>query len=482
MKFTRYLEDTQTPEWKRAYIDYRIFKERIRAIRRVQDGMALPVDSYSNSQLNHQAGSMLSVIVQSESGENSPATSSVNWPERDRSPSPPRVRTEGRSRPLLERGPPLHGTRTPQNDAPPSPGGLAPRNPSRPPFERRLSLHRTHTSQSNVTPPSPGGAAAPNTGRPPIERRISLDPTPSPPSPGGVAATTTTRRPKITLPQLIVRQPTNRSSITRQWTNNSMARQGDTIPPSPAIPPLTPASRVFKGLSHLIGPSRHPYSELSLHALIPLLSPQELAFFAALDSELQKVETFYVDRENAMKIRTRDLEVQLRELNEHRRLFDAAHPETLGPHIFNATQILGFLRRLPFVGAEKPAVECVQVESETIDVPSGHKMDEKQAETGRGQEHLDPKAYLYARRKLKKAVLEHYRGLEMLHNYRVLNIYGFRRVLNKFEKATKIPAQRAYMEEKVEKSAFSSDETLRTMMEDMQNVFAASFAETERRP
>ncbi|KAL4256368.1 hypothetical protein AB1N83_012317 [Pleurotus pulmonarius] len=34
MKFARYLEETQTPEWKKAYIDYRGLKKRITAIRR----------------------------------------------------------------------------------------------------------------------------------------------------------------------------------------------------------------------------------------------------------------------------------------------------------------------------------------------------------------------------------------------------------------------------------------------------------------
>jgi SPX domain protein involved in polyphosphate accumulation len=64
------------------------------------------------------------------------------------------------------------------------------------------------------------------------------------------------------------------------------------------------------------------YSSLSLQALIPLLSPQELAFFSALDGELQKVEAFYLSREREMSARTKSLEAQLRELNEHRRLFD----------------------------------------------------------------------------------------------------------------------------------------------------------------
>ncbi|KAJ7906259.1 EXS family-domain-containing protein [Mycena leptocephala] len=120
------------------------------------------------------------------------------------------------------------------------------------------------------------------------------------------------------------------------------------------------------------------------------------------------------------------------------------------------------------------------VDSIAVDVSSGLKTDDDRIETGPCPDHLDPKEYQHARRKLKKAVLEHYRGLEMLHNYRILNIYGFRRVLNKFEKATKIPAQRAYMEEKVEKCTFYSDETLRNMMDEMQNIFATSFAAGDR--
>ncbi|KAJ7158187.1 EXS family protein/ERD1/XPR1/SYG1 family protein [Mycena crocata] len=454
MKFTRYLEDTQTPEWKRAYIDYRIFKERIRAIRRAQDRMGLPIDSglYSNSP---RPGSMLSVIVQSESGDHSSGTSSIHLPieKRDLTFVSTQRHTDGPSRHLPE---------------------------------RRLSLPRTQTSQSNVTPPSPGGvpATTTNTGR---------------------------NRPKITLPQLVVRQATNRSNLAppspavdtatlnsrhakrspllaRQWTNSSQARE--MALPSPAVAPSSPASRVVKGLSHIMDPlRRHPYSELSLNALIPLLSWQELAFFSALDSELQKVSTFYLDREKAMKTRTRDLEAQLRELNEHRKLFDATHPETSvsWATVLNPARVLNSVhRRLPFGSHRRQIVAETSWHGEaiaiTIQDESGLKRDDEQRDgTGRVHEPLDPKEYLHARRKLKKAVLEHYRGLEMLHNYRVLNIYGFRRVLHKFEKATKIPAQRAYMEEKVDKSAFATDETLRAMMDEMQNIFAASFAEGDRK-
>uniref|UniRef100_A0A8H7XW23 Uncharacterized protein n=1 Tax=Psilocybe cubensis TaxID=181762 RepID=A0A8H7XW23_PSICU len=101
----------------------------------------------------------------------------------------------------------------------------------------------------------------------------------------------------------------------------------------------------------------------------------------------------------------------------------------------------------------------------------------------------DPDSYLYAKRKLKRAVLEHYRGLE------VLNITGFRKALKKFEKVTKIPVQQQYMAEKVgidvsapcrfdsknfmlqvEKSAFASDKAVAQMMAEMEDLYAAAFA------
>jgi hypothetical protein len=93
----------------------------------------------------------------------------------------------------------------------------------------------------------------------------------------------------------------------------------------------------------------------------------------------------------------------------------------------------------------------------------------------------DPDSYLYAKRKLKKAVSEHYKGLEVLHNYRVLNITGFRKALKKFEKVTRIPVQDQYMTNKVEKSAFASDKAVKLMMDEMEALYAAAFSRGNRK-
>jgi hypothetical protein len=60
---------------------------------------------------------------------------------------------------------------------------------------------------------------------------------------------------------------------------------------------------------------------LPLREILPLLEPEEAAFFTALDAELEKIEKFFLDRERESVVRTRALEEQLRELGQHRRIF-----------------------------------------------------------------------------------------------------------------------------------------------------------------
>lgn len=60
---------------------------------------------------------------------------------------------------------------------------------------------------------------------------------------------------------------------------------------------------------------------LPLHDLKPLLTPQEADFMTTLDAEFEKIETFYLERENEMEIRHRVLTEQVEELAKHRLRF-----------------------------------------------------------------------------------------------------------------------------------------------------------------
>ncbi|KAJ6588946.1 hypothetical protein B0H19DRAFT_225384 [Mycena capillaripes] len=55
MKFAQYLDDTQTPEWQKAYVDYRLLKKRITAIRKAYGAQNI-VESPVSTQIGAEPG------------------------------------------------------------------------------------------------------------------------------------------------------------------------------------------------------------------------------------------------------------------------------------------------------------------------------------------------------------------------------------------------------------------------------------------
>jgi hypothetical protein len=221
-----------------------------------------------------------------------------------------------------------------------------------------------------------------------------------------------------------------------------------------------------------------PSANLPLHKIMAQLTPQELAFFSVIDTQLDKVESFYLAREKEMVARSFVLLNQLEDLRNHRAVFET-HAKKGCSSISLSSRICQWPRRTP---SKKPenwegqvskttalGDRCSTVDSNDKNLSalparrttgnSGHfrvtssaspdsSTEQSHGEKGncdslRKSERLfmsadDPTSYIRANRKLKKAVLEHYRGLESLHNYRVLNITGFRKAVKKFEKVTKV--------------------------------------------
>ncbi|KIY61645.1 hypothetical protein CYLTODRAFT_459699 [Cylindrobasidium torrendii FP15055 ss-10] len=68
-------------------------------------------------------------------------------------------------------------------------------------------------------------------------------------------------------------------------------------------------------------------------------------------------------------------------------------------------------------------------------------------------------------------------ALELLQNYRVLNLTGFRKILKK----TKIPLADVYTAEKVEQAPFATDKTVETMIKELESVYVAHFAGGNRK-
>lgn len=351
MKFAQYLRDTQIPEWKKAYIDYRGLKKRITAIREAQQGF----DSLA------------------EEADEIPPSDSY-WNHASIYPLPSIV----------------------------------------PPESRDSDVGSTTTE------------------------------------PEGQPETSTE------IPSQKVWNTSRRASITQSLSNISSKIRHKSI------------------FGTRVARLSNPSPALPLHDLLPQLSSQETLFFAMLDSQLDKVEAFYVSREEAMMDRGEMLKAQLRELDDHRRLFLEANNKIPWAHNLAATW------KIKVNHPGKIVSERSKQQPRDDDTDEGNQQDKVNSAGGFALSP-DPDNYLYAKRKLKKAVLEHYRGLEVLHNYRVLNITGFRKALKKFEKVTKIPVQNQYMTEKVDKSAFASDKAVTYMLKEMEDLFAISFAQGDKK-
>lgn len=82
-------------------------------------------------------------------------------------------------------------------------------------------------------------------------------------------------------------------------------------------PTMSSLLTISKGSSVQSSMRNNPFIALPLDKLLSQLSSKEAKFFAMLDSELQKIEAFYLDREEEMRMRWRTLREQLNELGDH---------------------------------------------------------------------------------------------------------------------------------------------------------------------
>ncbi|KAG8734798.1 hypothetical protein FRC10_011431 [Ceratobasidium sp. 414] len=208
-------------------------------------------------------------------------------------------------------------------------------------------------------------------------------------------------------------------------------------------------------------PSYSPWTPTNVEELLAGIGPNELAFFTAVDQELEKVDKFYSERERDAKLKVATLKEQFQELRGHKQLSNDTQ-EGLWPGFFHLLDSINIPLPIPNGKSPDPSAKTGTPQTNTG------------MHAGSSLAH-DPDAYQRAKKKLKKAVLEFYRGLELLQNYRILNLTGFRKALKKFEKVTKIPSQSIYMRERVETCSFASGETCDHLLKDIERIYARRF-------
>ncbi|PTB78456.1 EXS-domain-containing protein [Trichoderma longibrachiatum ATCC 18648] len=217
---------------------------------------------------------------------------------------------------------------------------------------------------------------------------------------------------------------------------------------------------------------------------LDLVREKEQQFYAFLDSELEKVETFYKKNEDRAGERLVILREQLHEMR-NRRIQEIANERAnsslsrLSHHKVDETSAD---RSLSWMHPLKTKIFPLGPNSKALqDMPrtphllgGGGRASEDRMDYVRRPEN-DEVAYRTAKRKLKLAMQEFYRSLELLKSYALLNRTAFRKLNKKYDKAVNARPPMRYMNEKVNKAWFVNSDVLEGHIKTVEDLYARYF-------
>ena len=232
------------------------------------------------------------------------------------------------------------------------------------------------------------------------------------------------------------------------------------------------------------------------------LDSKQAEFFGFLDSELDKIESFYKSKEEEASIRLNTLRQQLHELRDQRvaemralKQGKPAHPTgVLGSILPNtiasvtngkepaglngqhhASALLrpvedAIRRRSSHVGKTSKAMEHL-----SSPVVKSQARDEGQKDYTRRHTDNEKIPYHFAKRRLKLALQEFYRGLELLKSYTLLNRTAMRKINKKYDKAVNARPTGRYMSEKVNTANFVTSNIIEGHIVAVEDLYARYF-------
>ena len=246
---------------------------------------------------------------------------------------------------------------------------------------------------------------------------------------------------------------------------------------------LGPPSHLRRLFSHSPGHGKDPARDNAIGLqTFDLVREREIEFYHFMDSELDKVESFYKSKEKQAGERLQLLKKQLAEMRNRRieEMDEARRQEAqaaredhaasgqdkhtqswvqplkakifpLGPNSLN----FGSMPRTPLLGASLAHADAAR---DYIRRPED-----------------DDVSYRTAKRKLKLALQEFYRGLELLKSYALLNRTAFRKLNKKFDKAVNARPPFRYVNDKVNKAWFVESDALDNYVKDVEDMYARYF-------
>jgi hypothetical protein len=238
---------------------------------------------------------------------------------------------------------------------------------------------------------------------------------------------------------------------------------------------------------------------------------REAEFFLFLDKELMKVEKFHRNKENEAKERLEVIREHLHIMRnyrlaeimakERRRNEEPGSPnnQQINGDAASDQEPAGETHRRDFL--PRPVSKSIDFASQAFDKvrsgPVGKTSkamgtlgtpefrgtpwlpEPSQRDYSRRAPHDVP--YRVAKRKMKMALAEYYRGLELLKSYALLNRTAFRKINKKYDKTVNAKPPLQYMDQKVTKSCFVTSDEADRLMATAEDLYARYFEKGNRK-
>lgn len=520
MKFAKELEENLVAEWKEKYLDYKGGKKKLKAVSKAirnadkppshawprsvtpvpsyKDGDG-PVQSFLNRRPTAEAfpvshvsrGALTSTRPRSDptdaqdagNGSLAPSTGTQPMPINERSPlfsKGDKTQDDGRG---LTRYGSIIGS--PPNDG----------SPTMEQLQKQASLLELPDPALDPGMPKAKQSSQPNDG----QYGLSTQPSPEDsqaPKPPPTQMEHTGNAYEIVQPHdgapKSTKSPGHRSLFSPKRANSGSGSR--------------PFARRMFSLTASPNQTRRGHEDVALEAYREV-DFRQAEFFQFLDKQLVKIEDFYKFKEEQATERMRVLREQLHVMR-NRRLQevvqadqskkkqssngsipggDAANKKDDDHGLANGQSKQGYLSNVPWMAPvthidhaiDKVRSGRVGKTSRTMGTLGTPQFPPESRPMDRRDYTRQPAAkdvpYRVAKRKLKVALAEYYRGLELLKSYALLNRTAFRKINKKFDKTVNARPSGRFMSEKVNKAYFVNSDVLDGMIHDVEDLYARYF-------
>ncbi|KAL4759790.1 SPX and EXS domain-containing protein [Aspergillus foveolatus] len=462
MKFAKELEHELVPEWRAKYLDYKLGKKKVKAIAR-----AIQKANRTPTHASLRRPTVGAEFLDTPAGSN---RSVSFW------------RAEKRA----EGGEAQNSIASPSPASRSTPGQRHERQPLRVPGSRFSAVHGSYGSIIASPPQHPGVSDAASLELPGPAMDVDED----------------SRYSDRYMDHAV--SPTYSFSVTpRHGMNRTVSRDSTHLSPSAAKQPATanvgPEKNVTSGsirrnsrlLNRVLSTTEAAENPVEDHR--SEVEKKQDEFFAFLDGELAKIESFYHMREREATERLKVLREQLHTMRDQRiqEVFYVKRHRTEESEQQPSEALSGLNSRRIKAAITGRRIGKNSKALAALTTPGGEQPQDSDVITRRRdftrhpvEDQQLPKSevpYRSAKRKLKYALQEFYRGVELLKSYAYLNRTAFRKINKKYDKVVGTRPSMRYMAEKVNKAWFVQSEVTESLLATAEDLYARYFEGGKRK-